>query len=248
MKTNNKIILTTIWVLSAWWLALGSWVFAYNWNWNQQMLKNHNECSSYLTWTVEITSEIESWLKLMREEEKLARDVYLTFYEKYWIKVFANIANSEQKHMDKVGELLETYWIEDPILEDTIWVYSNSDFTELYENLVNEWNLSETDALKVWAKIEELDIADLDNLLTDLDEWTDIFWVYTNLKKWSINHLSAFVRNLDKLWVEYETTYDLSEISKWRKWVNRNWWKWMWNKWNWWRWQWMWYWMWMQNR
>lgn len=80
MKIKNKLILATIWILSTWWLAIGSGVFLYNWNWNQQIQKNYDECSNYLNWEIDIATYIEEWLKLMREEEKLARDVYLTLF------------------------------------------------------------------------------------------------------------------------------------------------------------------------
>ena len=50
-------------------------------------------------------------LTLMRQEEKLARDVYLTLGENYDLPVFTNIPRSEQRHMDQMGELLDaTIW------------------------------------------------------------------------------------------------------------------------------------------
>ncbi|MDP2030099.1 MAG: DUF2202 domain-containing protein [Thiobacillus sp.] len=48
-------------------------------------------------------------LLFMREEEKLARDVYLTLYETWGLAVFSNIASSEQSHMDALLKLLRTY-------------------------------------------------------------------------------------------------------------------------------------------
>lgn len=49
----------------------------------------------------------------MREEEKLARDVYLTFGEKWGLTLFTNIAKSEQTHTDAVKTLLDRYEIKD---------------------------------------------------------------------------------------------------------------------------------------
>ena len=47
-------------------------------------------------------SELEKTnLRLMREEEKLARDVYLYAHDLYGTQIFSNISNSEQIHMDK---------------------------------------------------------------------------------------------------------------------------------------------------
>ena len=42
----------------------------------------------------------------MRLEEKLARDVYLTLGETYKQRMFVNIPESEQRHMDAVKALL----------------------------------------------------------------------------------------------------------------------------------------------
>ncbi len=43
----------------------------------------------------------------LREEEKLARDVYLYAFDKYGLKIFQNISSSEQRHADKILEILE---------------------------------------------------------------------------------------------------------------------------------------------
>jgi hypothetical protein len=39
-------------------------------------------------------------LVFMREEEKLARDTYITLNQTWGLRVFSNIASSEQTHMD----------------------------------------------------------------------------------------------------------------------------------------------------
>jgi hypothetical protein len=48
--------------------------------------------------------EINS-LNFMREEEKLARDVYNGLARKWEVNIFTNIATSEQTHMDAVLQL-----------------------------------------------------------------------------------------------------------------------------------------------
>jgi len=39
------------------------------------------------------------WLRFMREEEKLARDVYLKLFDTWKLTVFSRIARSEQRHL-----------------------------------------------------------------------------------------------------------------------------------------------------
>jgi hypothetical protein len=50
----------------------------------------------------------------MREEEKLARDMYLTLNTYFPAKIFTNIAATEQKHFDALGKKLDLYGIADP--------------------------------------------------------------------------------------------------------------------------------------
>lgn len=62
-----------------------------------------------------VLSETEAEvLTFMREEEKLARDVYLLMYETYDAEIFDNIAASEQKHMDTMLKKLDKYNLPDP--------------------------------------------------------------------------------------------------------------------------------------
>ena len=52
--------------------------------------------------TVVLTDDETYWLTYMREEEKVARDVYLYLNEKWNVRIFKNIAASEQTHMDAI--------------------------------------------------------------------------------------------------------------------------------------------------
>jgi hypothetical protein len=48
--------------------------------------------------SVPLTQKENDDLRFLREEEKLARDVYLFSYDKYQISVFNSISRSEQTH------------------------------------------------------------------------------------------------------------------------------------------------------
>lgn len=145
-------------------------------------------------------------LLLMREEEKLARDVYQTLYDTWGIRIFANIAQSEQTHTEAVRDLLEKYNLTDPVTDDTIGVFVNQDMQTLYDSLTEEGKLSEVDALRVGATIEDLDINDLEDLLEQTDN-EDITLVYENLARGSRNHLRAFTRQLTNRGETYEPSY-----------------------------------------
>ena len=136
-------------------------------------------------------------LILMREEEKLARDVYLTLSEAWQLPIFDNIANAEQRHIDAVQMVFTTYEseIDDQGFNNEIGVFANAKLAKLYLQLVERGNSSLVEALNVGATIEDLDLKDLEDLLAETAN-DHVKLVYNNLAKGSRNHLRAFTRNL----------------------------------------------------
>ncbi len=135
--------------------------------------------------------EVQSLIH-MREEEKLARDVYLTLYNQWNLRVFSNIASSEQSHTNAVKTLLDRYNIPDPVTNDSIGYFSDPQLGALYQTLVEQGSRSLLDALIVGATIEDLDIYDLDEALENIAVNPDVIRVYTHLVHGSENHLRAF--------------------------------------------------------
>lgn len=149
--------------------------------------------------------ELDGLLR-MREEEKLARDVYLYFADLHGTRIFANIARSEQQHMDTVGVLLDRYGITDPIADDTPGQFTSPAFAGLYEELTQRGSVTEVDALLVGATIEDLDIADLIEAL-EVSDNADIDMVFQNLMKGSRNHLRSFVYLLEQAGETYTAQF-----------------------------------------
>lgn len=147
-----------------------------------------------------LPEEVEG-LMLMREEEKMAHDVYSSFYDKFGLRVFANIANSESKHMEAVLWLINSYKLTDPASNE-LGVFENADIQNLYNKFMAE-GVNEVEALKIGAFIEEYDIADLEKLISETGNMY-IVRVYTNLLNGSKNHLRAFVKNLSSRNVVYQ--------------------------------------------
>ena len=134
-------------------------------------------------------------LSFMREEEKLARDVYITLYNKWGVNIFTNISASEQTHMDAVLILLNKYSLADPVGSNAVGVFNNATLQNLYTQLMTQGNASVLDAYKVGATIEDLDIFDLKNALLNNDN-QDIKLVYDMLTKGSRNHMRSFYKNI----------------------------------------------------
>lgn len=134
-------------------------------------------------------------LIFLREEEKLARDVYIKFAAKYGTPIFITISESEQRHIDSVGKLIETYGLEDPIVDDTPGEFTNPTIDGIYDELLEKGLESLTAALEVGVEIEEMDITDIEEMLRVMTQ-ADIKRVLQNLLAGSYNHLDAFNNSL----------------------------------------------------
>ena len=148
-----------------------------------------------------ISQQEKDDLLFMREEEKLARDVYLFSYDKYGEAIFNNIARSEQQHMDQMLTLINTYKLNDPASSDR-GVFSNQVLQELYNELTAQSSSSLDNALVVGATIEDLDIKDLDEAEDKTDK-ADILNTYDKLKCGSRNHLRSYISRLEVSGVIY---------------------------------------------
>ena len=149
-------------------------------------------------------------LTFMREEEKLARDVYLVMFAYWGTKTFSNIAVSEQNHMDAIKTLLDKYGLSDPASQE-IGVFNDPSLQELYDQLESQGKDSELDALMVGALIEEIDIEDLQTAIDQTDK-LDLQRVYENLMSGSENHLRAFVSQIEHLGESYEAQHLPQEL------------------------------------
>ena len=147
--------------------------------------------------TGELSAAEAEALQFMREEEKMARDVYLALYAIWGVPVFDNIAASEQAHMDAVGYLLDSFGITDPAAGQAQGVFTNPDLQALHDQFVSQGSASLAAALLAAGAIEETDILDLQARLAQ-SENTAVIQVFENLLAGSENHLRAFAGNYER--------------------------------------------------
>ena len=140
------------------------------------------------------TSEAKT-LTYMKEEEKIARDIYVTFYQQWNNRVFDKISGSEQRHMNALAQQLVMNNLPDPDTNDAVGVFSNPKLASLYNSLINKGQGSELQALQVAAYVEELDIRDLEKVIAESSS-SQLNQTYKNLLRGSHNHLRAFVRQI----------------------------------------------------
>jgi len=146
--------------------------------------------------TVQLTDEQKDELFFIYQEEKLARDVYITLGNLYAdadTNTFASIQKSEQRHIDAAQGLCEKYGIDiSGVNEDEVGNFVLPVLQQYYDDLVAQGNISLLEAYKVGVFIEEFDIDDLTDAIENLGMPADVVNVLTSLREGSYNHLEAY--------------------------------------------------------
>jgi len=163
-----------------------------------------NVQSAFIETIVLTDSELTSLLK-MKEEEKLARDVYSTLYQKWGSQQFARISAAENNHLNAIILLLKYYGEADTLVNE-IGVFTNTEIQTLYNTLITNASTSVGEAYKTGVLIEEMDINDLNiSLSSTLND--NVIMVFDNLNRGSRNHLRAFNRQLTSIGLSYTPVY-----------------------------------------
>ncbi len=157
-----------------------------------------------LTDSVSLTPEEAENLQFMREEEKLARDVYLAYYRTWDLHPFTRIARSENNHTLAIKLLLDKYGLTDPFIEEE-GAFTNQDLKALYDQLILSGSDSLASAIYNALYIEEKDIADLEDAISKFQN-EDLLKVYGYLLMASHNHLRAFYKVATRMGIEYTPT------------------------------------------
>lgn len=145
---------------------------------------------------VPLNSLEQADLVFMRQEEKMARDVYLQNGETYAIPPFDNIAASEQRHMDAMLQLLQRYRVPDPVASLPVGEFVDPSLQALHDNLMALSAADALAALKVGGLIEEVDMRDIVAAI-ERSQHADIDQAYANLLCGSRNHLRAFAGQIE---------------------------------------------------
>jgi len=149
-------------------------------------------------------SELTSVLR-MKEEEKLARDVYSVLSQKWGGQVFANISAAENNHLNAIVLLLTNYGATDTSIGEA-GIFTDAAVQTLYNDLIAKASVSVEEAYKTGALIEEMDIKDLNEALVSTAN-ENVILVFDSLLKGSRNHLRAFNRQLTTLGIVYTSVF-----------------------------------------
>ena len=152
----------------------------------------------------ELTTADQEALYFMLEEEKLARDVYQYLGALWNHNTFANIEESERNHVNAVIGLMEAYSLDYELAE--AGTFLNPDLQELYDALIASGETDLGSALTVGARIEDLDINDLEEYLGKTSN-SLLLDVFSSLQCGSRNHLRAFTGALETLGLTYDPEF-----------------------------------------
>ena len=153
-----------------------------------------------------LTQGEKDGIQYIYQVEKVARDVYRYFYDKWQTPVQDIISGSEQNHMDIMKELIDKYKLDDPAAGRGYGEFGSSDLQKLYQDLVARGSSSEVDALSIAAMIEEFDIVEIKNTVSNTNR-DDVIAAYNTLMTGSENHLRIFTAKLTEKAVAYKPQY-----------------------------------------
>ncbi len=137
-----------------------------------------------------ITAADAANILFMKQEEKLARDVYQVMSTQWGHITFKNIAAAEQQHINALDGLIARYGLIDTAPAEP-GRFTIPELQALYDELITMGSQSLEQALQVGLLVEATDIEDLQAAL-DATREAPIRRVFTNLLNASRNHLSAF--------------------------------------------------------
>ena len=148
--------------------------------------------------STELSEEQKDMLFFIYEEEKVARDVYITLGKIHKNEsTFTLMRFIEQRHVDTARELCDTYGVETShVDEDAVGEFESLVLQTLYDACIKRGEKSLLDALEVGKFIEVTDIEDLEQASVGMP--SDVVEVYENLKKRNLKHLGAFQAALSR--------------------------------------------------
>lgn len=144
-------------------------------------------------------------MAVMREQQKLSRDVYDSLHQRWDQPVFEEIESAEVGHMEAVKSLLDQFAVTDPVgaTGDVPGKFVHRRFQKLYDSLVTSGSASLEGAFRAGAYVEEMDIMDLQRAVQGTGS-ADLKAIYKYMLMGSERHLLAFTRRLKKMGVVYQ--------------------------------------------
>lgn len=147
----------------------------------------------------------EKLLQKMYEEEKMSYDLYTEFFNRWGLKIFDQVRESEAIHMQRINALMGVKELPQGtgVTGGDKGLYENKDIQALYDEYTVLGNISDVTALETAALMEENGISNLrERIKAQTDDRT--IKIFAQMERASRNHLKGFVKSLKLSGVEYE--------------------------------------------
>lgn len=148
-----------------------------------------------------LAAEAQEALRFQIDEERMARELYTAFAEKWGLQPFKMIPQSEARHEGVLRQLAVRAGVTAPTA--VAGKFDSQEVQLRYDALLALGLESADSALRAAAFVEEQDIADVDTLLAATDS-PDLKAAANSLRQGSTNHLRAYVGTLKARGVTYE--------------------------------------------
>lgn len=163
-----------------------------------------------------LSAREEQGLLFIWEEEKAARDLYTSLYERNNLSIFLDLARSESSHMDQAKAIVDQYGLTISGKGEP-GAFHNQTLQNIHDELLAEGLPSDQDALSAAAAFEEISIMDLEKELNATGT-ENIRIVYQGLLAGSRKHLRSYASELHDQRIEYVPRYlsqsEFEEIAK----------------------------------
>jgi len=146
--------------------------------------------------TADLTADEIEFIYAVREDEKVARDLYFSFFGTFGLKPFENIGKAEDNHIKATEKLFDYYEIDYPALSEN-GKFENAIRQKLFDSLLLK-GTPELEAFKVMAMLEESNIVEYGEVLKTIAN-PNIKIVIENLARASANHFKAAIRQITAL-------------------------------------------------
>lgn len=156
------------------------------------MLRKDVIMSSKPDSTSVLTEEQKDMLFFIYQEEKVARDVYITLGKIYNSeKTFRLMQITEQRHLDCTRELCEFYGVDTSSVDESdIGAFESPVLKMLYDAYTEKGKSSFRDALEITEFIGASDVDMLEHASIGMP--SDVVSVYEKLKKGHMNHPNTY--------------------------------------------------------
>lgn len=141
-------------------------------------------------------------LQRIREQRKLARDLYWDLAKHWGSLVLVRLGAAEQTHLNTLDTLLDHYGLSDPVAGHAVGESGDPKFQALHVQIVEVGHRSEMAASQAGLLVEEMSLSDLAAARARTRQ-PEIAAVYDDLLRNSRNHLRALFRQMQRFEGEY---------------------------------------------